>query len=110
VSHLERPASLARLYAALWHHAEGARGLILGAFALLLASQLFKLAVPWLSGQAIEAIQRGGLAGVNEAGRWLALVFAATLASWLLHGPGRILERNVALRVRERLSALLLTY
>lgn len=103
----DRPVSLPALYRALWRHAAGVRHLILWGFALLLASQLFKLAVPWLAGNAINAIQQGGLAGLSAAGRWLALVFAAIAASWLLHGPGRILERNVALRVRERLSALL---
>lgn len=103
----ETPVSLGALYRALWHHAAGARHLILWAFLLLLASQLFKLGVPWLAGKAIDAIQHGGLDGLAGAGRWLALVFAAIAASWLLHGPGRILERNVALRVRERLSGLL---
>ena len=92
---------------ALWEHAAGARPLLLYAFLLLLASQLFKLAVPWLAGNAINQIQSGGLEGMSEAGRWLGMVFAAIVASWLLHGPGRILERNVALKVRERLSALL---
>lgn len=103
----DRPVSLAGLYRALWRHAAGVRHLILWGFLLLLASQLFKLAVPWLAGRAIDTIQRGGIDGLAGAGRWLALVFAAIAASWLLHGPGRILERNVALRVRERLSALL---
>lgn len=103
----ERPVSLGALYGALWQHAAGARHLLLFAFLLLLASQLFKLAVPWLAGNAINLIQSGGLEAMNEAARWLAMVFAAIVASWVLHGPGRILERNVALRVRERLSALL---
>lgn len=103
----DRPVSLPALYRALWRHAAGARHLILWGFVLLLASQLFKLAVPWLAGNAINAIQDGGLDALPGAGRWLALVFAAIAASWLLHGPGRILERNVALKVRERLSALL---
>lgn len=103
----ERPASLPAMYRALWQHAEGARHLIFGAFGLLLASQLFKLAVPWFAGNAINAIQKGGLGALSDAGRWLILVFTAIVATWLLHGPGRILERNVALRVRERLSALL---
>ncbi|MCV2218971.1 ATP-binding cassette domain-containing protein [Thauera sp. Sel9] len=103
----EQPASLATLYRTLWQHAVGARHLILLAFALLLASQLFKLGVPWLAGNAIDAIQSGGVEGLPGAARWLALVFAAIVASWLLHGPGRILERNVALKVRERMSALL---
>lgn len=104
---LEKPVSLSTLYGDLWRYAEGARHHILVAFFLLLASQLFKLALPWLAGNAIDAIQHGGLAGLSDAGRWLALVFAATVASWALHGPGRILERNVALQVRERLAGAL---
>lgn len=103
----ERPVSLGALYGALWHHAAGARHLLLFAFVLLLASQLFKLAVPWLAGNAINLIQSGGLDAMSEAARWLAMVFAVIVASWLLHGPGRILERNAALKVRERVSALL---
>lgn len=103
----DTPVSLPALYRALWHHAAGVRPLIFWAFALLLASQLFKLGVPWLAGNAINTLQGGGLGSLPAAGQWLALVFAAIVASWLLHGPGRILERNVALKVRERLSALL---
>lgn len=103
----ERPVSIGALYRALWLHAAGARHLLLFAFLLLLASQLFKLAVPWLAGNAINLIQAGGLQAMSEAARWLAMVFAVIVASWLLHGPGRILERNAALKVRERLSALL---
>lgn len=103
----ERAASLGAMYRALWQYAAGVRHLILFAFVLLLASQLFKLGVPWLAGNAINAIQSGGVEGLTGAARWLALVFAAIVASWLLHGPGRILERNVALKVRERLSAQL---
>ncbi|WP_162934939.1 ATP-binding cassette domain-containing protein [Pseudomonas cavernae] len=81
------------------------RKIVVCAFGLLLASQLFKLAVPWLTGNAINTLQQQGLAGLDKAGLWLALVLAATTGSWLLHGPGRVLERNVALRVRQRLSA-----
>ena len=57
----EHPVSLGALYGALWHHAAGARHLLLFAFVLLLTSQLFKLAVPWLAGNAINLIQAGGL-------------------------------------------------
>jgi hypothetical protein len=35
----------------------------------------------------------------------LALVIGITAGGWLLHGPGRILERNVALEVRRRVAA-----
>lgn len=96
-----------RLYGALWRLSAGRRHLLFAALFLLVGSQLLKLAVPYVAGQAINTLQLQGVPGVPEAGRWLALVFVATLASWMLHGPGRILERNVALVVRERVSGLL---
>src|SRR5690606_10555655 len=48
-----------------------------------------------------------GEAGLADAGLWLALVLGATIASWLLHGPGRVLERNVSLAVRGRIATSL---
>lgn len=104
---LDRPQGIPHLYRELWRYAAGARGVLLGAFALLVGSQLFKLAVPWLAGQAINEIQSGGLAGLPHAGLLLAGVFAATAASWAMHGPGRVLERNAAMRVRETLFGAL---
>lgn len=101
---LDRPESLPRMYRALWTHAAGRRHLFLVAFGFLLCSQLIMLAVPWLSAQAIDAIQQGGTAQLGEAGRWLLLVVVATVASWLFHGPGRIVERNLAMTVYERLA------
>lgn len=95
------------LYRALWALSQGHRAAWVGAIALLLASQGVKLGMPWLAGRAIDTLQLRGLPGLPAAGTWLALLFGATVLSWLLHGPGRVLERNVALVVRERLSARL---
>ena len=89
------------LYAALWHFAAGARAQLLGATALLASSQLIRLSLPYLAGQAINALQRGDL---PTAGRWIATLAAVYVGAWALHGPGRILERNVGLKVRETLA------
>lgn len=102
-----KSSGLLRLYGDLWHYAAGSRHLIVYGFALLLVSQLFKLGVPYLSGRAINTLQTHGLEGIGEAGLLLLLIFGATIGSWLLHGPGRVLERNVALAVRRELSATL---
>jgi ABC-type multidrug transport system fused ATPase/permease subunit len=99
---------LLRLYRDLWRYAGAGRKSIVAAFALLLASQLFKLGVPYLSGRAINTLQQHGLDGLRPAGFLLLLIFSATLLSWLLHGPGRVLERNVALTVRRELSGALI--
>lgn len=93
--------AIRELYVALWHFAAGARGQLLGATALLACSQLIRLALPYLAGQAINALQRGDLPG---AGRWIATLAGVYVGAWVLHGPGRILERNVGMKVRERLA------
>lgn len=89
------------LYRALWRHAHGVRGHMLGAAGLLSAAQLLRLTMPWLAAQAINALQQGSM---ETAGRWIVYLIGIYLLSWLLHGPGRVLERNVGVRVRERLS------
>ncbi|RST53145.1 ABC transporter ATP-binding protein [Variovorax sp. MHTC-1] len=93
--------AMGELYGALWRHAEGKRGQLLGATALLAGSQLLRLTMPWLAAQAINALQTGDIA---RSGRWIAALAAIYLLSWVVHGPGRILERNVGLRVREALA------
>jgi ABC-type multidrug transport system fused ATPase/permease subunit len=93
--------AIAELYGALWHYAEGARRQLLGATALLTGSQLLRLTMPWLAAQAINALQTGDF---ERAGRWIAALAGVYIASWIIHGPGRILERNVGLQVRERLA------
>jgi ABC-type multidrug transport system fused ATPase/permease subunit len=93
--------AIRELYGALWHYAEGARPQLLAATALLTGSQLLRLTMPWLAAQAINALQTGDF---EVSGRWIAALAGIYLASWLVHGPGRVLERNVGLRVRERLA------
>ena len=89
------------LYGALWRHAEGARGTLVSAMSLLVGSQLLRLAIPWLAGQAINALQAQQF---DQSGRWIAALALVYVLAWGLHGPGRILERNVGLRVREGLA------
>jgi ABC-type multidrug transport system fused ATPase/permease subunit len=93
--------AIRELYGALWHYAAGARRQLLGATALLTTSQLMRLAMPWLAGQAINALQAGSLA---ESARWIGALAGVYVLSWTVHGPGRILERNVGVRVRESLA------
>ncbi|UVA77267.1 ABC transporter ATP-binding protein [Pandoraea commovens] len=89
------------LYRALWRHAQGVRMHLLGAAGLLSVAQLLRLTMPWLAAQAINALQQGDM---TVAGRWIVYLVGIYLLSWLLHGPGRILERNVGVRVRLRLA------
>jgi ATP-binding cassette, subfamily B, bacterial len=93
-------APLSQLYAQIWHHAHGVRARFVLALSMLGTSQLMKLALPWLTAQAINAIQTRGAGGMADAARWIGAIVALNIGVWLLHGPGRVLERGVAMRVR----------
>ena len=95
---------LLSLYRAFWRYAEGARLKVLGSGALLIGSQLSRLAIPWLTAQAINAIQVSGAGSARHAAVLILLILLATVVSWMMHGPGRIIERIVAVRIRQQLS------
>lgn len=101
----DRKRGIIYLYGALWRFAAGARSSLLLALGFLLSAQLIMLAVPYVSGRAINILQLRGAAGLSEAAFWLSSVIGLALISWAMHGPGRIFERNVALHLRQRMSS-----
>jgi ABC-type multidrug transport system fused ATPase/permease subunit len=68
---------------------------------LLIGAALMELTVPWLAAQALNALQRNGPGALRQAALYAAAVFLATVAAWAMHGPGRIGERTVAMRIRQ---------
>ena len=103
-----RPGAILTLYRDVWHQLQGQRHIFAAAVCLLISAQLVLLSVPYVSGRALNALQLHGTAGFREAGVWLATVLVVAGCSWLLHGPGRILERRSALLIRQRMSASLM--
>ena len=83
----------------------GERRVFVGAVVLLVAAQVVLLSVPYISGRALNALQLQGTAGLRDAGLWLSMVLLVACCSWVLHGPGRVLERRAALLIRQRLAA-----
>ena len=94
----------AGLYRGIWRYAKGTRVALLVSMVLLMGSQVVRLAVPWLAAQAIDALQKGGQDNLVRALAWVGGVMAASIGAWMLHGPGRVLERRVGMRVRESLA------
>jgi ABC-type multidrug transport system fused ATPase/permease subunit len=102
-----KPGAVLHLYRDLWQLLRGERHIFVAAVLLLVAAQTVLLAVPVISGRALNALQLHGRDGLREAGFWLSTVLLVALSSWVLHGPARILERRAALTVRRRMSAAL---
>jgi ABC-type multidrug transport system fused ATPase/permease subunit len=98
------PTRLTDLYRHVWQHAEGARARMVVALSMLGSSQLLKLAMPWMAAQAINSIQTRGSAGLAAAAGWIAAVLGLHIGMWSLHGPARVIERSVAVRVRRSVA------
>jgi len=96
--------SLANLYRSIWRFAAGARATMLASTVLLAGSTAVKLSLPWMAAQAINSLQSGADGSVREAALWIVAILLVYVAAWLLHGPGRVLERNVGVRVRQGVS------
>jgi len=95
---------LFQLYRHVWQHASGVRARMATALAMLGGSQLLKLAMPWMAAQAINSIQTAGIAGLAAAGRWIIGILGLQMVAWAVHGPARVMERSVALRVRRSVA------
>ena len=93
-----------RLYRSFWRYAAGDRLGVVLFMTLLILAQLLKLAIPYLSGAAVQAMQGKGDAALGTAGWDMALIFVVCAASWLLHGPARVLERFIGIRIHERFA------
>src|SRR4029453_6397822 len=91
-------AGMLKLYRAYWAFAAGRRLRIFGASARVVASQVIKLASPWLAAQASNAIQVHGAGGLDRAAGFIALLLGVAALSWALHGPGGLLWRLSASR------------
>jgi ATP-binding cassette subfamily B protein len=95
------------LYRSLWRFAAGARLKLVAGITLLIGSQLLRLLVPWFAGRAIDALQAGGPGAALHAGEWIGALVGTAVATWGLHGPGRVLERAVGVRVRAAITEAL---
>lgn len=89
------------LYRNIWRYAAGARRRLVASYLLLMGAALMELLVPWLAAQALNALQMNGPNALRQAAFYAAAVLLATVAAWAMHGPGRIGERTVAMRIRQ---------
>lgn len=97
---LSPAVGIANLYRGIWQYSIGFRWHFILALLLLSGSELIKLLIPMLSGDAINILQAKGFSGGNDAAFKALTAMGCLVGSWIIYAPGRILERNVALAVR----------
>ena len=89
------------LIRAVWENVKPWRRSIVGYyFAYILTQGLFSLS-PYAFGRTIDVLQHFTMARFNEVIFWLSIGVVVFLLFWLFHGPARIKERFVALRIQQ---------
>lgn len=101
---LSPATGIANIYRGIWQYSQGMRAHFVLALILLGSSEMIKLLIPLFSGSAINALQNSGFAGGRQAALDALAAMGCLVGSWIIYAPGRILERNVALKVRSNYS------
>jgi ABC-type multidrug transport system fused ATPase/permease subunit len=92
------------LYMNLWRYAAGARLQLMTCSFMLIGAALLELVSPWLASRAIDTLQKNEAGALVHAAYYVAAILLVSGAAWALHGPGRIGERTVALRIRQKFT------
>jgi ABC-type multidrug transport system fused ATPase/permease subunit len=92
------------LYASMWRHASGARIQLGLTWLMLIGAALMELLSPWLGSQALNSLQKEGTQALSAAAYYGAAILVAAVLAWCLHGPARVSERRIALRVRKNFT------
>lgn len=82
-----------------WRHAEGHRKKMASYYALLFCSVMIILLEPYLIGRMLNDFQKGDFT-LGTLSTYLGIYFCLPLCSWAFHGPGRLLELDVAFFAR----------
>jgi ABC-type multidrug transport system fused ATPase/permease subunit len=92
------------MFAASWRYAKGEKKQIVLFMVLSVIGHALWLFGPYLLGQVVNALQMGGEEMLSRLMLLFGLYAAAQIAGWMLHGPSRIIERQVAFRIRVKFT------
>jgi ATP-binding cassette, subfamily B, bacterial len=85
----------------VWHNGQPWRRTIIGYYCAFTLAQLFLSLSPYAFGRTINILQDFTPDKLNAVILWLSVGIVVLLLFWLLHGPGRVQERFVALKIQQ---------
>lgn len=89
------------LLRAVWHYGLPWRGTIVGYYIAYIVGRFTRNLAPYAFGRAIDILQRFQPSLLSEIMYWLVIGVAVIFIFWLLHGPARVVERNIALKIQQ---------
>lgn len=85
----------------VWHHGSPWRGTIIGYYCAYIIAQSALSFSPYAFGRTIEVLQNFNPDQLSAVIFWLSIGIFVLLLFWIFHGPARIKERQVALKIQQ---------
>jgi len=89
------------LVRSVWRYGTPWRHLIICYYVALIIAQVFLSLSPYAFGRAIDELQNFKPERLTQVILWLLVIVALMLLFWLFHGPARVVESNVALKIQQ---------
>jgi ABC-type multidrug transport system fused ATPase/permease subunit len=84
-----------------WHYGKPWRKIIIGYYCAYIIAQAVLGLSPYAFGRAIDVLQNFNPSRLNEVIFWLGFSIAVMFVFWVFHGPARVIERIVALKIQQ---------
>jgi ABC-type multidrug transport system fused ATPase/permease subunit len=85
----------------VWHYGLSWRPAIIGYYLAYVAAQAFMSLSPYAIGRTIDVLQNFKPELLNQVIFWLGISVVVLLLFWVFHGPARIVERKIALKIQQ---------
>lgn len=89
------------LIRAVWHYGVPWRATIVGYYIAYIVAQACLGVSPYAFGRTIDVLQNFKPERLSEVIFWLSVGVLVLLLFWLFHGPARVIERKVALKIQQ---------
>lgn len=86
---------------AVWHYGANWRPAIIGYYLAFIIAQASLSLSPYAFGRAIDVLQNFTANRLNEVIYWLCFGVGVLFLFWLFHGPARVVERRIALKIQQ---------
>lgn len=89
------------LIRALWHYGLPWRHTIIRYYLVYILAHAIRNLAPYAFGRTIDILQNFRPERLNEVVYWLSAGVGVIAVFWLLHGPTRVIERSIALKIKQ---------
>lgn len=89
------------LISTVWRNGKPWRSSIIAYYCAYVIAQTFISLSPYAFGRTVDILQHFTPNRLHEVIFWLSLSVAVLLLFWLFHGPARVRERDVALKIQQ---------